>query len=321
MTKNKTKAWLIIATSLVLLGLIIFGGVMTVLKWDFRKLSTVKYETNTHQIDEAYQDISIVTKTANIVFVPSDGEKTVVTCYEQKKVRHSVQVRDGKLTIEVVDTRAWYEYISISFDSPTITVAIPKEEYGALQIETGTGDVHIPKELRFESIDISESTGDVTCHADASGDVKIRTSTGNIHLEGLSAGSMELSVSTGRVTLIDVKCRSIRSNSGTGSMYLKNVVAAGQLSFESGTGDVHLKNVVSAGKLSVHVGTGNVNLEASDAAEILVRTSTGNVTGTLLSAKVFEASTGTGSVDVPKTQSGGRCEISTGTGNIKITIL
>ena len=133
MMKSKTKAWRIIATVLVLLGLIVFGGVMTVLKWDFRKLSTVKYETNTYQIDEAYQDISIVTKTANVVFVPSENDKTVVTCYEQKKVLHSVQVQDGKLMIEVVDTRAWYEYISISFDSPTLTVAIPKGEYGALR--------------------------------------------------------------------------------------------------------------------------------------------------------------------------------------------
>ena len=41
-----TKIWLIIAASFVLIGCIIFGGVMTMLKWDFTKLSTDKYETN-----------------------------------------------------------------------------------------------------------------------------------------------------------------------------------------------------------------------------------------------------------------------------------
>ena len=42
MMKKSTKAWLITAGSLVLLGCIIFVCTMSVLKWDFQKLSTVK---------------------------------------------------------------------------------------------------------------------------------------------------------------------------------------------------------------------------------------------------------------------------------------
>jgi DUF4097 and DUF4098 domain-containing protein YvlB len=61
-----------------------------------------------------------------------------------------------------------------------------------------------------------------------------------------------------------------------------------------------------------------VNFNACDATEIFVKTSTGNVAGSLLSSKVFIANTSTGSIDVPKTTSGGRCEIITSTGNIKI---
>ena len=41
----------------MLVGCIIFGGVMTVLKWDFGKLSTNKYETNTYEINEAFKQI------------------------------------------------------------------------------------------------------------------------------------------------------------------------------------------------------------------------------------------------------------------------
>ena len=59
-----TKIWLIIAASLVLVGCIIFGGVMTMLKWDFTKLSTGKYETHNYEIDEKFNNISIVTDTA-----------------------------------------------------------------------------------------------------------------------------------------------------------------------------------------------------------------------------------------------------------------
>ena len=56
------------------------------------------------------------------------------------------------------------------------------------------------------------------------------------------------------------------------------------------------------------------------AAEILIKTDTGDVKGSLLSEKVFVVQTDTGSIDVPKTVSGGRCEITTDTGDIKISL-
>lgn len=56
-----------------------------------------------------------------------------------------------------------------------------------------------------------------------------------------------------------------------------------------------------------------------DAAEIYVKTSTGDVTGSLLSGKSFVTDTSTGEVNVPAS-SGGKCEIKTSTGNIKISV-
>lgn len=67
--------------------------------------------------------------------------------------------------------------------------------------------------------------------------------------------------------------------------------------------------------------TGEVNFEKSDATSIVVRTDTGDVTGTLLSEKVFLTETETGNTDVPKTTAGGTCEITTSTGDIEIEII
>ena len=46
----------------------------------------------------------------------------------------------------------------------------------------------------------------------------------------------------------------------------------------------------------------------------------GNVTGTLLTDKIFLAQSDTGRVDLPKTVGGGKCEITTDTGNIEISV-
>ena len=49
-------------------------------------------------------------------------------------------------------------------------------------------------------------------------------------------------------------------------------------------------------------------------------TDTGDVRGSLLSEKVFIVNTDTGRKEVPDTITGGRCEITTDTGDVKITI-
>lgn len=318
--RKKTKIWLVIATALVVVGCVIFGGVMTMLQWDFTKLSTVKYETNDYEIDENYKNISIVTDTADIVFVPSQNSKSSVVCYEQKNVKHSVTVKDDTLVIAVVDTRKWYEYIGINIGTPKITVYLPNAEYEKLFIKESTGNVEIPNNFRFESMDISTSTGDVKNDASASESIKIKTGTGNIRVENISAEALDLSVSTGEITVCDVICQGdVKIHVSTGKTKLTDV-ACKNLTSSGNTGDISLKNVIATEKFSLERSTGDVKFDGCDAAEISVKTDTGDVTGTLLSEKVFLAETDTGRVEVPKTATGGRCEITTDTGDIRIKI-
>ncbi|MBQ8606508.1 MAG: DUF4097 family beta strand repeat protein [Clostridia bacterium] len=318
--KIRTKVWFIIAASLVLTGCIIFTGVMAIIKWDFSKLSTQKFENSDYKIEQEYKHISIITNTADILLVPSEDQTSSVYCHELKNNTHSVTVKDGTLVIEVSDSRKWYEHIGISFGKPKITVSVPQGEYGALSVKSDTGDVEIPKEFGFESIDISESTGNVTNAACALKDIKIKTTTGSINTENVSAAALELSVSTGRVTASgitasgDVTVRVSTGKATLNDIKCKNVISSGS------TGDIFLNNVIAEQKFSVERSTGKVKFEGSDAHEIYVKTDTGSVTGDLLTDKVFIAHSDTGRVEVPKTVNGGRCEINTDTGNIVITI-
>ena len=319
MSKTK-KIWLITAASLALIGCIIFLGVMALLGWDFKKLSMSKYETNRYELNEAYENISIITDTADVVLAASENAKGSVECYEKKNVKHSVTAKDGTLVIEVVDTRKWYEHIGIDFGTAKITVYIPEGEYGALSVKSSTGDVEIPKALGFESIDIAESTGDVRNQASATGAIKIKTTTGHICVENVSAASLDLSVSTGKVTVSGVRSEGeVKVSVSTGKTKMTDV-SCQSLSSDGGTGDITLENVIAVQRLSVERSTGDVKLDGCDAAEIFAETDTGDVEGTLLSDKVFVVNTDTGRKDVPDTITGGRCEITTDTGDIIISV-
>lgn len=318
--RKTAKIWLVIAASLVFVGLIMFAAVMSEYKWDFSKLSTGKYETNTYEISEEFSNLSMNTDTADIIFALSDDGKCRVECYEEEKAKHSVAVQENTLVIKMIDEKSWYDYIGINFGSPKITVYLPKAEYTSLFINGSTGDIEIPKNFKFEGVDISLSTGDVNFFASASKLIIIKTSTGNICVENTSAGTLDLSASTGRITVSNVICGGDANiNVSTGRTNLNNIECK-NLTSSGDTGDISLNHVIAAEKFSIKRSTGDVRFDGSDAAEILVETDTGDVTGTFLSEKTFFVETDTGSVDVPESITGGRCEITTNTGDIELDI-
>lgn len=317
---KKTIIWLVTASALIIIGAIIFIGAMTMKKWDFNKLNATKFETNTYEISEEFKNISIDTDTADIVFALSDDDKTKVICYEEQKMKHSVKVEEETLNIEIVNTKKWYDYIGIHFGTPKITVYLADTEYASLLIKESTGDVELPKDFEFQSIDIEVSTGDVSCLAPSSKSVNITASTGDIRVEGITAGSLNLCTSTGKITCNSVICdENVNIAVSTGKTELIDV-SCKSLNSAGSTGSILLKNVIASDAFSITRDTGDVKFDGCDAAELFIETDTGSVSGTLLSDKIFMTESDTGSIDVPKTSTGGKCEIKTDTGNIRIEI-
>ncbi len=316
--KRTAKGWLLAGAFLVVLGLLVFAVTMTVHRWDFSALSSTRMETNTLEIRDAFDSISIRTDTDDIVFLPSGDGKCSVVFYEEEKVKHRASVRNGTLVIDAEDTRTWLDRIGFSFGAARVTVCLPRGDYASLTVGESTGDVTVPGDFTFERMEITVSTGSVNCSAPVSGKLQIKTGTGGIRLEELSAGELSLTASTGGVELRSVACRGgIELNVSTGKALLKDVACRDLISGGS-TGDLTLENVIASERISVERSTGDVRFEGCDAGELSVRTDTGDVTGTLLSGKVFLVQSDTGRVEVPKTVSGGRCEIATDTGDILI---
>lgn len=314
------KIWLITAALLVIIGAVVFAAALFAYNGDFSKFSTAKYQTNTHEISEEFTDISIDTDTANIVFLPSDDGKCKVECYERENEKHSVKVENGTLKITYVDEREWYEYIGINIGSSRVSVYLPVGEYSSLKIKESTGNVTLTSDFGFEMIDIKTSTGNVHCDAALAESVKIKTNTGNIEILGVECSSLDLKASTGNITASDIKCAGdIKIEVSTGNTKLSSV-SCEILTSKGDTGDILLKKVIASEKFTIETDTGDVDFNACDAAEIFVETDTGNVRGTLLSSKVFITETGTGKIDVPKSTVGGMCEITTSTGDIKISV-
>jgi DUF4097 and DUF4098 domain-containing protein YvlB len=318
--KTRTLVAIIVAASLILAGCLIFAVVMTMLNWNFKAFLTTKYVTNECTVNEKFEDIKIVGTTEDVIFLPSENDSVKVVFYEEEKTKHSAKVTDNTLVIDHLSEKRWYDHIGISSDNQKTTVYLPKGLWGALDVKLSTGDLSLSPALSFEDINIEASTADVKCNSSAKNNIKIKLSTGDITINSISASSLDIVVTTGDVNLTDATVDGdISIKVSTGRSHL-NSVACKNLMSSGSTGDLNLQSVVATGSFSIKRSTGDVTLKGCDAAEIFIETDTGDVYGSLLTEKVFIPNTSTGKISVPRSQSGGICEITTNTGDIRITV-
>ena len=295
------KKTAVIGAILTVLGLAVLTGALIASGFDLSKLGGRRFETKTYPVEEAFRSIDIRVDVSDIAFKPSEDGRCRVVCAEGEKEKHAVSVENGTLKITYSDLREWYEKIGIFTGSPSVTVYLPESTYEALAIDSDTGDFSVPAGFSFESAAVTTDTGDVDIGAIRAGTLTVKVTTGRVRISSaVCEGDVSVTVTTGEVELTDIRCRNLTSRGDTGSVTLKNVVAEECFVIERDTGDVRF--------------------EGCDAAEITVTTDTGDVTGTLRTEKVFITKTDTGSVRVPDTTGGGRCQITTDTGDIRITL-
>lgn len=295
------KIWLIIAGICVILGPALIIGA-TAAAGGGNLFNAQKYETVTHEIGSTFDQIAVDTDITDVTIATANEKQCRVECSEPEKMKHTAEVENGTLVIRSSDSRQWYEHLfSFASHSPKVVIYLPQSAYASLQIDTHTGDVTIPSGFTFDTLTVNNNTGDVECSASVTKTLTVKEDTGDISLSCPNVGELDITASTGDIDVTSAKVK-------------------GTVSVKSSTGDITLTDTVAEKKFQIESSTGDVGFKGCDAADIKVKTSTGDVTGTLLSDKIFVTDTSTGDVKVPQTSSDGRCEISTSTGDILIQI-
>lgn len=285
--KTAKKVWIIIAVCLIVLGAIIGAVSLAMMNFDFSNLNTNKFVSNEHKITEDFNNIKIDVDTSDIEFVRSQTEECMVVTIDTDKIKHSVSVQNGTLTVSVEDDREWYDYIGIWTGEISLTIHLPKDSYDSLDIDADTSDITVAKDFTFENVEIETDTGDVEFLASASEKLDINTDTGKIEI-----GTVRL----------------------RGNIY-KNI------NLKTDTGDIKLWLIVAQEKITVKSSTGDVWFGVVEAPYVSVKTSTGDVEGNLYTAPKFITKTGTGDVNVPEAKTDYVFEITTGTGDIYFKIV
>ena len=317
---SKTKKTILIGLLIIIVGAVIFIGAFAALGFDFNKLSTVKYQTNTHDITENFKNISIDTPSSDVTIVFTEDGGCKAVCYEDEKYNNSVEVQSDTLVIKTPD-KIWYDNIgNISFDNAEITLYLPAKEYGSLNVNASSGEINVSGALSFESVKLTGNSSDINCSGITVSAVEITVSSGDIKVSDLTAGTMKLSAVSGNIEVNSTDAEGVAEIKATsGDVKIADTQCNGLIA-ETSSGDIKLTNVIAVNNFSLQSNSGDVNFDRCDAGEISMKTDSGDVKGTLLSEKVFVYKTSSGKVNLPGTVTGGKCSIETGSGDINIEI-
>ena len=331
------KIFAIVSVILIVVGLVICGIALFGSGFDFEKMEKTAEETFT--LSEEIKNIEIKTDgvSCDIIVKRADTEKAELFIKYRKNTRIEYTVTDGKLAVNTTREKKFQLFDFGVRDK--IILTLPAKTYESLNIENSTGDVRIANLDFSGGVCIENSTGDINIASIKAQSLSAKASTGDIEGRRLYAEEkMSVSVSTGEISLSEINADTFSSNGeieiekatlgaielmkgSTDSITLEEVYTTGNVNIEISTGDIEIENSRFGGKLTAKGSTGDFEMINSDAYELDVNYTTGDVNLLLLSPKNFVTDSSTGKIDVIGTvYTAPLCKITTSTGKITVRV-
>lgn len=338
--KKGKKIALMVAGCMILVGLVMTAGGFATVRFDVSRLNTVSFETNTYEVAETFHHISIDGAGSDVRLYPWEEDTCKVVCTEEDDVTFAVEVKDDTLHIVRHNSGVRILHFGVSFEETGISVYLPGKTYESLVIHTTSGNVTAPEALQFSSADIRSTSGEIKMLASIGDSLGVQTTSGDIHIgntapdrldvqstsgditieNGKANGEIQIRSTSGEVTLADVRGKAIAFDTTSGDITLSGVQGEA-ITAATTSGEITFTKVISEGSMRLKTTSGDVELRSSDGEDIAVRTTSGRVSGTLLSEKIFRIDTISGDVNAPYSASGGKCEVTTRSGDVDFQII
>ena len=295
--KTARNITLIIAAALIVIGLVIALIGLFLLDFKVDRLEAMELVEKTYPIQGDFSNISILTSDYDVNLLLAEDGVPRLAAKEARRVRHSMEVTDGTLSIQIQDDRGFRDRIGIFIQSPSMTLYLPESSYETLLIETTSGDISIPDSFTFTDAALKSNSGSIGSAANVTNRLSSEATSGSVTLSNAAVGFVEASANSGSVVLSDI--------------------TADTLEIETTSGSIHLRDILASCSLSLSSTSGGIRLSKCDAPEIQIKTTSGSVTGQLLTPKYFQVDTNSGTVSVPYAVAAEICRIETTSGSVR----
>lgn len=253
----------------------------------------------------------------------ADGEEIVFTYTENAKFQPTISHEDGTVTFRAPKIR---DFISFGWFSrkTVVDITLPRNFSGDLTLKTTTGTV----DARLDGLTVGKVNAHVT--------------TGSLSLAGITATEVNATSTTGRLTLTDVSSvGDVTATCTTGHLTAERITSGDTMKLNTTTGSIRADEIQAAtafhavmttGRGEYHVTspdiaiestTGNIIFAASGAENLRLKSTTGDIRGTVdgtVTDYAVDYHTTTGESNLPrKTDGAKKLYAETTTGDITVT--
>lgn len=261
------------------------------------------YSEEVYKVNESFSSIEINDTEAGIMITASSDGKCRVVVDERSNgsVYHTVKVVDEVLKVDRC-TKGLDWIIGGSFKELLVEVQVPVKDYKNLSASSVSGRIKVENGLSFDSVNLNSTSGSVTFSAKARNEIVASTTSGFVTVKtDSSLNKVDCKSRSGRVAVSDVKAKTVNVKNTSGSIVLDSVIASDSI--------------------TLHSTTGSIRLERCDGGDINIESTSGSVKGSLLSNKIFKASSYSGRVNVPSSFGTNTCYVKTTSGSIVMSIV
>ena len=323
---------------LIVVGLVLMIYALFQTKFDVSALAAAECEMKTQTVSQPFDRISANTADLNVILSLAPDGVCVVEYPEGETVHVTVKTENGALVVSQ-DAFAKFPFniLPIVPRFPKVEIRLPEREYASLAAKTGNGDVSVPSDFCFQSVEIRTKSGNLSFSASAE-QTRLWATSGNISVCGGSVGAAEAESTSGNILFENVRAASLYSHSTSGKTLFSSVecggaldasatsgtvelsgVTCGALSANTSSGRVRAENTVCASHLSAATTSGDIRLADCDAQTISVKSTSGDVDARILTPKRVRWKTASGSVSVPDDADGGQMNVTTTSGSIRVS--
>lgn len=310
--------------ALFVVGATLFFSIWSNQGFETAALSTVEYEKRSRNIDQYFHSVEITELADDVHIEPSPDGVCRVEYVDSSRSYHKISVESDCLVIscETRDGGKWYDNIGIYSDleEHLLILYLPEAEYRQLRVNTASADVYAGAAFGFEKAEINSASGDVDLGPVAGKSLSVNTASGDIRLGRQDVETIELNAASGDIELGDSKV-SIKLSAGTvsGEIDLTDT-SCRELEVGTASGQIELRNVLASGEMLIESASGDIRLDYCDADSLRLESTSGYISGILLSGKDFDADTTSGDIHLPRGSRGGKCSIETTSGDINFDI-
>lgn len=287
---------LIVAIVCMILGMVLAGAALVSVGFRFENLSTVELTYGDYTVTEDFSAIDIDSLSADVRVKLSEDD----VCRIEYATRGGLTqyVTNGTLCVEEGRV-APIVYIGIGTVREYVTLYLPRDTYESLTIHTTSGDIYV-----FPAFDAVKNA-------------ELSSTSGDISFIGTVSESLTAESTSGEIVIHEPNAKTVRVKTTSGDVSLSAVYAE-TVSVKTVSGEVELESVTAKETLTVSTNSGDIDLYC-DAGEIYIESTSGDIEGSIGSAKHYIVDTTSGRIRIPPNdESADICKIHTTSGDIEI---